>query len=51
MKAVDERLTGDGKDHKLAMVAGTWTMIALLGALLREDLLWTPAAPARAVAA
>ena len=51
LKAVYERLTGDGKDHKLAMVAVMRKLIALLGALLRHDRLWMPAAPAREVAA
>ena len=51
LKAACERLTGGGKHHNLAMVAVMRKLVALLGALLRDNRLWTPAAPARETAA
>ncbi len=39
------RLTARGKPHKVALVAVMRKLLALLGALLRDDRLWTPAGP------
>ncbi len=46
LQAFYERLAGKGKPHKVALVAVMRKLLALLGALLRDDRLWSPAAPA-----
>ena len=40
------RLTARGKPHKVALVAVMRKLLAPLGALLRDDCLWTPESPA-----
>ncbi len=45
LKAFYERLTAQGKPRKVALVAVMRKLLALLGALLRDDRLWSPEAP------
>ena len=42
LQAFYERLAGKGKPHKVALVAVMRKLLALLGALLRDDRLWSP---------
>ncbi len=45
LKAFYERLAAQGKPRKVALVAVMRKLLALLGALLRDDRLWSPEAP------
>ena len=45
LQAFYARLTSRGKPHKVARVKVMRKLLALLGALLRDDRLWTPEAP------
>ena len=46
LRAFYARLTARGKPHKVALVAVMRKLLALLGALLRDDRLWTAESPA-----
>ena len=50
-KACYVRLVARGKSHKVAVVAVMRRLVTLLTALLRQDRLWQPEAPARPVEA
>ncbi len=50
MKLVYDRLTGQGKKHKVAVVAVMRKLIILANVLLRDDREWSDSAPARAAA-
>ena len=50
-KAYYVRLVARGKSHKVAVVAVMRRLVTLLTALLRQDRLWQPEAPARPVEA
>ena len=46
-QACYQRLTANGKPHKVALVAVMRRLVGLLDTLLREDRLWQPRPPAR----
>ena len=50
-KACYERLAAAGKPHKVALVAVMRRLVGLLDTLLRENRLWQPEPPARALEA